>query len=205
MRFGVNYTPSTGWFHHWLDFDLDSVRTDLDSIAALGLDPIRDRDEYSVLTDLLRGNLGFTGLAITDALEMRAISATVGVEDGAVRALAAGADALCGAVRLWVPATSLGGVESTLERRRRWPAESAAFTCLFTVDCSRLRPSAISRSVRGRPSERNRVKLWLARARRAMARRPNHRKRAACRRRQCQPTQEHPDDRLHPHCARARR
>jgi cystathionine gamma-synthase len=37
----------------------------------------------------------------------------------------AAADALCGAVRLWVPATSLGGVESTLERRRRWPAESS--------------------------------------------------------------------------------
>ena len=32
---------------------------------------------------------------ITDALEMKAISATVGVEDGAVRAIAAGADALC--------------------------------------------------------------------------------------------------------------
>jgi cystathionine gamma-synthase len=25
---------------------------------------------------------------------------------------------------LWLPATSLGGVESTLERRRRWPDES---------------------------------------------------------------------------------
>jgi cystathionine gamma-synthase len=34
------------------------------------------------------------------------------------------ADQLCDGVRLWVPATSLGGVESTLERRRRWPAES---------------------------------------------------------------------------------
>jgi endo-1,4-beta-mannosidase len=40
-RFGVNYTPSGGWFHHWLDFDLDAVRADLDSIAALGLDHIR--------------------------------------------------------------------------------------------------------------------------------------------------------------------
>ncbi|MER7998306.1 glycosyl hydrolase [Streptomyces sp. NPDC095613] len=40
-RFGVNYTPSQGWFHHWLDFDLDAVRADLDSIAALGLDHIR--------------------------------------------------------------------------------------------------------------------------------------------------------------------
>ncbi|MBP0458850.1 glycoside hydrolase 5 family protein [Streptomyces montanisoli] len=41
VRFGVNYTPSQGWFHHWLDFDLDAVRTDLDAIAALGLDHIR--------------------------------------------------------------------------------------------------------------------------------------------------------------------
>ncbi|MEV6007702.1 glycosyl hydrolase [Streptomyces sp. NPDC051976] len=40
-RFGVNYTPSVGWFHHWLDFDLDTVRADLDSIAGLGLDHVR--------------------------------------------------------------------------------------------------------------------------------------------------------------------
>ncbi|MEV0095018.1 glycosyl hydrolase [Streptomyces sp. NPDC050738] len=40
-RFGANYTPSQGWFHHWLDFDLDAVRADLDSIASLGLDHIR--------------------------------------------------------------------------------------------------------------------------------------------------------------------
>jgi hypothetical protein len=40
-RFGVNYTPARGWFHHWLDFDLDAVRADLDAIAALGLDHVR--------------------------------------------------------------------------------------------------------------------------------------------------------------------
>jgi cystathionine gamma-synthase len=34
------------------------------------------------------------------------------------------AERVCEAVRLWVHATSLGGVESTLERRRRWSAES---------------------------------------------------------------------------------
>ena len=36
---------------------------------------------------------------------------------------AAAADALTRAVRLWVPATSLGGVESLVERRRRIPSE----------------------------------------------------------------------------------
>lgn len=34
------------------------------------------------------------------------------------------ADRLCASVRLWIHATSLGGVESLLERRRRWPLES---------------------------------------------------------------------------------
>ena len=48
-----------------------------------------------ILTGLLREELGFDGLVVTDALEMRALSAGVGVEEGAVRALAAGADALC--------------------------------------------------------------------------------------------------------------
>jgi cystathionine gamma-synthase len=39
---------------------------------------------------------------------------------------AAAADRLVAAVKLWLPATSLGGVESCLERRRRFPTESLA-------------------------------------------------------------------------------
>jgi cystathionine gamma-synthase len=35
------------------------------------------------------------------------------------------ADAACASVRVWTHATSLGGVESLLERRRRWPLESS--------------------------------------------------------------------------------
>lgn len=50
---------------------------------------------YRILTDLVRRDLGFTGVVITDALGMAAISGTVGVEVGAVQALAAGADLLC--------------------------------------------------------------------------------------------------------------
>jgi beta-N-acetylhexosaminidase len=48
-----------------------------------------------VVTGLLRDELGFTGTVISDALEMRAVSGTVGLEQGAVRALAAGVDAVC--------------------------------------------------------------------------------------------------------------
>jgi beta-N-acetylhexosaminidase len=48
-----------------------------------------------VVTGALRDELGFTGTVISDALEMRAVSGTVGLEQGAVRALAAGVDAVC--------------------------------------------------------------------------------------------------------------
>ncbi len=48
-----------------------------------------------VLTDILRDELGFTGMAVTDALEMGAISGAYGMGEASVLALAAGADALC--------------------------------------------------------------------------------------------------------------
>ncbi|MFJ3666319.1 glycoside hydrolase family 3 protein [Streptomyces sp. NPDC090106] len=48
-----------------------------------------------VLTDLLRGGLGYTGLIVTDGMEMRAIADAYGIERGSVLAVAAGADAIC--------------------------------------------------------------------------------------------------------------
>ncbi|MFB9546724.1 glycoside hydrolase family 3 protein [Micromonospora sagamiensis] len=48
-----------------------------------------------VLTDLLRDELGFHGVVVTDAVEMRAVADTYGLTGVAVRALAAGADAIC--------------------------------------------------------------------------------------------------------------
>ncbi|MBB5431480.1 glycoside hydrolase family 3 protein [Nocardiopsis composta] len=47
-----------------------------------------------ILTGLLREELGFRGVAATDALEMGAVSGRMAVGDAAVRALAAGADLL---------------------------------------------------------------------------------------------------------------
>jgi beta-N-acetylhexosaminidase len=48
-----------------------------------------------ILTDLLRGELGYDGLIVTDGIEMRAISEAYGLENGVVMAIAAGADAIC--------------------------------------------------------------------------------------------------------------
>ena len=49
----------------------------------------------AVVGGLLRDELGFGGLVVTDALDMAAIAAGVGSAEGAVLALAAGAGALC--------------------------------------------------------------------------------------------------------------
>jgi beta-N-acetylhexosaminidase len=62
-------------------------------VRSLGEEPATM--SHRLLHDLLRQELGFDGLVVTDALEMKAISDNVGVEEGAVRAIDAGADALC--------------------------------------------------------------------------------------------------------------
>ncbi|MFI6424598.1 trans-sulfuration enzyme family protein [Promicromonospora sp. NPDC050880] len=60
--------------------------------------------------------------------QMTGFGAIIGVRPrprpGSADDVAARADAVVDAVRLWLPATSLGGVESMLERRRRWGTEA---------------------------------------------------------------------------------
>ncbi|MGW1885118.1 glycoside hydrolase family 3 protein [Streptomyces sp. NPDC001970] len=60
------------------------------------LDPDRPATlSPQTLTGLLRQELGFDGLIVTDGMEMQAIAATHGIERGSVLAIAAGADAIC--------------------------------------------------------------------------------------------------------------
>jgi beta-N-acetylhexosaminidase len=84
----------------------------------------------AVLTGLLRGELGFTGVIATDCLEMDAIAATTGTAAGAVRALAAGADLLL--------------VSHRLDR-----AEAAADAVVAAIDSGKL-PLARLQSAAGR-------------------------------------------------------
>ncbi|MEU8144686.1 glycoside hydrolase family 3 protein [Nonomuraea sp. NPDC048901] len=49
----------------------------------------------AALTELLRGELGYDGAVISDAMDMHAITKSVGLAGGAVLSLTAGADLLC--------------------------------------------------------------------------------------------------------------
>ncbi|AUH39384.1 glycoside hydrolase family 3 protein [Streptomyces sp. CMB-StM0423] len=48
-----------------------------------------------IIRDLLRDELGFTGLVVTDGIEMGAVSDLYGIDGATVRALAGGVDAVC--------------------------------------------------------------------------------------------------------------
>jgi len=58
------------------------------------LDDVPATLSHPILSGLLRGELGFDGLLVTDALEMAAVSETFGLEEAAVRTLIAGSDSL---------------------------------------------------------------------------------------------------------------
>ena len=110
-------------------FDLPTVSHDLERVHALELQPFRaaiDADvaaimtahiiypaldpdrpatlSPTVLTDLLRKELGFDGLLITDDMEMKAIDARYQSGEAAVMAVEAGADIV---MVLWTPAKQI--------------------------------------------------------------------------------------------------
>ena len=70
---------------------------------------------------LLRAELGFRGVAVTDCLEMDAIARGVGVAEGAVRALAAGADLVLVSHRIDRQHASLAAVRDALASERLAP------------------------------------------------------------------------------------
>ena len=87
----------------------------LRGVRTLALRVERAQQNAAVLAERLAGQTA------VERVRYPGFGAILAIE---VRGGAAGAQAVSEAVRLWVHATSLGGVESSLERRRRWPGES---------------------------------------------------------------------------------
>jgi beta-N-acetylhexosaminidase len=80
-----------------------------------------------ILDRLLRGELGFDGVIVSDALDMAGASAETGIPEAAVRALAAGCDLLC--IGTANTDAQLGEIEDTIAaavESGRLPAERVA-------------------------------------------------------------------------------
>ncbi|WP_328583954.1 glycoside hydrolase family 3 protein [Streptomyces sp. NBC_00370] len=85
---------------HYLDPFRAAISAGVDSIMVshvllTQLDDVPATISPAVLTGLLREELGYDGVVITDALEMHGISDVASLPEAAVRAIGAGADALC--------------------------------------------------------------------------------------------------------------
>jgi len=129
-------------------------------------------------TGLLRGELGFTGVIISDALEMRAVSGPFGIAEAAVLAVAAGTDLLCFgrdqdqetylAVRGALAAAAATGriPPGRLEDAAARVAELRAWTAAAALDGTRSASSAASAASEPRPADG--ADVGLAAARRAV-------------------------------------
>ncbi|MCU1232403.1 MAG: glycoside hydrolase, family 3 domain protein [Candidatus Solibacter sp.] len=77
-----------------IDAGVDSVMTAHIAVPALSPPDLPSTLSSAILTDLLKKDLGFKGIVVTDALEMAGIAKGFSSGDAAVRALEAGADVL---------------------------------------------------------------------------------------------------------------
>lgn len=81
-------------FRQTLEAGVESVMTGHLALPALAADSVPATLSRPLTHDLLREDLGFEGLVVTDALNMEAVTRTYGVGETAVRVLESGADLL---------------------------------------------------------------------------------------------------------------
>jgi len=88
-------------FRKALDAGARSVMTGHLALPALASDSVPATLSSAITHGLLRDDLGFKGLVVTDALNMRAVTRTFGVGETAVRVLESGADLLLMSTNPW--------------------------------------------------------------------------------------------------------
>lgn len=79
-------------FRKAVEAGVDAIMTAHIYFPAMDTEKIPATLSYNILTKLLREDMGFEGITITDCIEMNAISKKFGSEKGAVKAINAGAD-----------------------------------------------------------------------------------------------------------------
>ncbi|KOY59797.1 glycoside hydrolase family 3 protein [Streptomyces sp. XY332] len=140
-------------------------------ILVPALDPTRPATlSPQILTGLLRKELGYEGLIVTDGMEMNAIAGTYGIERGSVLAIAAGADAICVGGGLADEATVLRLRDALVAAVREGtiPAERLADAAARVRALAAWTRQARAAAAPGAPQEGSAPGIGLAAARRAV-------------------------------------
>ncbi|MEV0991339.1 glycoside hydrolase family 3 protein [Streptomyces sp. NPDC049949] len=140
-------------------------------ILVPALDPTRPATlSPQILTGLLRKELGYEGLIVTDGMEMNAIAGTYGIERGSVLAIAAGADAICVGGGLADEATVLRLRDALVAavREGALPAERLADAAARVRALASWTRQVRAAAAPGAPQEGSAPGIGLAAARRAL-------------------------------------
>lgn len=81
-------------FRAAVDAGVRSILTAHIELPALGTEGPATLN-HALLNDLLRDEMGFTGVVVSDAMDMRGVSEHIGIPEASVLAVAAGCDLLC--------------------------------------------------------------------------------------------------------------
>ncbi len=101
-----------------------------------------------VTTDLLRGELGFRGVAITDAMEMEGVAGVFGRGEAAVRALLAGCDLLLYCFELEGVEEARAGIRAALDSGRLPMARLSAAAARVEKLATTRKPSSTASKTR---------------------------------------------------------
>lgn len=102
-------------FRKAIEAKVDAIMTAHIVFNAIGDDKLPATLSYNALTKLLRRDMGFEGLIITDCMEMNAIMKNFGIEKGSVMAVNAGADMLCISHHLDVQVDSIKAIKKAVK------------------------------------------------------------------------------------------
>ncbi|WP_338587775.1 beta-N-acetylhexosaminidase [Paenibacillus sp. Y5S-9] len=105
-------------FRKAIDAGVDAIMTAHVMFPSIEPEPIPATLSHKVLTGLLREEMGFEGIIITDCLEMHAISKPYGVAEAAVRAVEAGADLILVSHTLQDQVAALEGIYEAVRTGR---------------------------------------------------------------------------------------
>ncbi|WP_127551288.1 beta-N-acetylhexosaminidase [Paenibacillus amylolyticus] len=105
-------------FRKAIEAGVDAIMTAHVMFPSIEPEPIPATLSHKVLTGLLREEMGFEGIIITDCLEMHAISKPYGVAEAAVRAVEAGADLILVSHTLQDQVAALEGIYEAVRTGR---------------------------------------------------------------------------------------